>query len=177
MKTFGNGFGSALWRGRLVVMVGVIASFVIALVLFYITTVDVVYTVLSVYGYANPALSSLERTHFRTTIVTHAAGIFDGYLFASILVIFAIGLYELFIGRISLGRDEDGAGRNVLMVGNLDDLKERLAKVVFLILIVRYFEYALELPVQSATDLVYLAVGIGLIAVAIFLAGRSRSRS
>jgi uncharacterized membrane protein YqhA len=74
----------------------------------------------------------------------------------------------LFIRRLSSSAD----GSNVLLVRNLDDLKERLAKVVFLILLVRYFEYALELPVQTPTDLLYLAVGIGIVAFAIFIASR-----
>ena len=90
MKNFANGFGSALWRGRFVVMVGVAASFVVALVLFYITTVDVVYTVMSVSGYASPGLDLAERSRMRTMIIAHIAGIFDGYLFAAILIIFAM---------------------------------------------------------------------------------------
>jgi uncharacterized membrane protein YqhA len=168
MNNFANGFGSALWRGRFVVMVGVVCSFVVALVLFYITTVDVVYTVMGVAGYANPALEATARARMGTQIIARVAGIFDGYLFAAILIIFAIGLYELFIRRLSSSAD----GSNVLLVRNLDDLKERLAKVVFLILLVRYFEYALELPVQTPTDLLYLAVGIGIVAFAIFIASR-----
>jgi hypothetical protein len=46
-----------------------------------------------------------------------------------------------------------------------------------LILVVRYFEYALELRVQTANDLLALAVGIGIIALAIFLTGFRTQRA
>jgi hypothetical protein len=53
-------------------------------------------------------------------------------------------------------------------------LKDRLAKVVFLILIVTYFEYALRATYDTATDLLALAAGIALIAGAIWLTGRTK---
>ncbi len=40
---------------------------------------------------------------------------------------------------------------------------------MFLILIVRYFEFALEAPIAGALDLLYLAIGIALIALSLFL--------
>ena len=71
-------------------------------------------------------------------------------------------------GKIEAAESSELAQR-LLLIESIDDLKERLAKVIFLILIVRYFEYALETPIQTATDLVSLAVGIALIALGIFL--------
>jgi hypothetical protein len=47
-----------------------------------------------------------------------------------------------------------------------------LANVVFLILIVRYFEYALQSDVTGPLDLLELAVGIALIAVSLYLTSR-----
>jgi uncharacterized membrane protein YqhA len=175
MNRFETGLATFLWRSRLVVIVAVLASLVVSLVLFYITSVDVVYIVGEVRHYADPGLTIAERGRLHGTIVAHAAAIFDGYLFAAILVIFALGLYELFVGKIH-SADQSEAGVNVLLVRDLDDLKERLAKVVFLILVVRYFEYALELQIDTTVDLLYLAVGIGLIALAIFLASRRAQR-
>ncbi len=96
------------------------------------------------------------------------AEILDGLLFATILLIFALGLYELFISKIEAAENSEFAAR-LLLIRSLDDLKERLAKLIFLILIVRYFEYSLEQKIDIPASLLYLAVGIALIAVALFL--------
>ena len=62
----------------------------------------------------------------------------------------------------------------VLLIRTFDDLKDRLAKVIFLILIVTYFEYALRGTYDTAQDLLYLAVGIALVAGSIWLTNRSK---
>jgi uncharacterized membrane protein YqhA len=161
-----------LWNSRLAVVVAVVASLIVALVMLYVATVDVVYLLAKVAHYASPALAGDERARLHGSIVAQVAAIVDGYLFAAIMIIFGIGMYELFIGKIEAAERLDG-GSNVLAVRDLDDMKERLAKVVFLILVVRYFEYALDQPVGSSLDLLYLAIGIGLIALSIFLTARS----
>jgi uncharacterized membrane protein YqhA len=88
------------------------------------------------------------------------------------MIIFALGLYELFIGKIEVIENSELASR-LLLIRSLDDLKNRLAKVVFLILVVLYFERALEATVDSPLDLLYLAVGVFLIAAALYLTTRS----
>lgn len=60
----------------------------------------------------------------------------------------------------------------LLLIRSLDDLTERLAKVVFLILIVPYFEYALQATIAAPLDLLYLAIGIVLISAALYLSSR-----
>src|SRR5579875_3322199 len=101
--------------------------------------------------------------------IAHVATTIDGYLFATILIIFALGLYELFIGKIDAAEQSEIA-RRLLLIHSIDDLKERLAKVVFLILLVRYFEFALQAEVtDSAVALLYFAIGVALVALAIYL--------
>lgn len=161
-----------LWGSRLVILVAVAASIVVALVMLYMATVDVVFLVGKVAQYGNPAMLADERSHLHGVIVAKAAAIVDGYLFAAIMIIFGIGMYELFIAKIALA-ERVRSSANVLAVHDLDDMKERLAKVVFLILVVRYFEYAIDSPIDTPLDLLYLAAGIGLIALSIFLTARS----
>jgi uncharacterized membrane protein YqhA len=87
------------------------------------------------------------------------------------MLIFAFGLYELFVSRIDAAERSEIAPR-LLLIDNIDDLKARLANVVFLILIVRYFEYALQSDVNGPLDLLELAVGIALIALSLYLTSR-----
>lgn len=53
--------------------------------------------------------------------------------------------------------------------GRVDDLKDRLAKVVLLVLIVEFLQYTFAVNFTSALDLLYLAVGIALIGLALYL--------
>ena len=53
---------------------------------------------------------------------------------------------------------------------SLDDLKSRLAKVVMMILVVRYFEYALGMDFTSSMDLLQFAGGIALLGLALYFA-------
>jgi uncharacterized membrane protein YqhA len=166
-------FEKLLWNSRLITLVAVVASLVVALVMFYVATTDAFFLARDVTHYA--ALAADARGKMHASIVAHVAEIVDGYLFATILIIFGLGLYELFISKIDAIEDSTIASR-VLLIRSLDDLKERLAKVVFLILIVRYFEYALESTPGTPLDLLYLAIGIALIALALYLT-QERHRS
>ena len=166
MKVFESLFERLLWNSRLITLVAVIASLVVAFVMFYIATADVVFLLGEVRHYAS--LAADAREHLHASVVAHVAEIVDGYLFATILIIFALGLYELFVSKIDAIESSPIAPR-VLLIRSLDDLKERLAKVVFLILIVRYFQYALEATINAPVDLLYLAIGIALIAFSLYL--------
>jgi uncharacterized membrane protein YqhA len=84
------------------------------------------------------------------------------------LLIFALGLYELFISKIDLA-DSSQHASNVLMISSLDDLKSRLAKVVMMILVVRYFEFALGMDFNTPMDLLQFAGGIALLGLALYL--------
>src|SRR5262249_53903134 len=141
-------FESILWNSRLVVLVAVVASVVVSLAVFYIATVDVFWLLGEVRHYHDVALDAATRTELRASIIAYVVEVVDGYLLAAIMLIFALGLYELFISRIDVAEGSEFASR-LLLIRSLDDLKDRLAKVVLLILVVKFFEYALELHVEK----------------------------
>ncbi len=161
-------FERFLWRSRFMVMVAVVASLLISFAMFYIATVDAWYTLSYLFEYASPALSGEERAALRGSMVAHIVEIVDGYLLATVLLIFALGLYELFISEIKTAEGESISG-SVLVIESLDDLKNRLAKVILMILIVRFFEYAIGMHFESPVDLLYLSGGIALIGLALYL--------
>jgi uncharacterized membrane protein YqhA len=174
MRALERLFEGVLWNSRLLVLVAVIASIVGAILMFYIASVDTVYLVQDVTHYAGSEAYVRAKEHAK--IVAHVAAIIDGYLFAAIMIIFSLGLYELFIGRIAAAETSEVAPR-LLLIHTLDDLKDRLAKVVFLILIVRYFEYALQSDIGGPLDLLYLAIGIALIALSLYLTSKNGHNS
>jgi uncharacterized membrane protein YqhA len=162
-------FEKILWNSRLVVLAAVVASLLAAIAMFYMASVDAVYMLSHLAHYASPALEAAERVDLRATTVTHVVEIVDGYLLATVLLIFSLGLYELFISKIDHAEGSENAS-NVLMISSLDDLKSRLAKVVMMILVVRYFEYALRMDFKTPMDLLQFAGGIALLGLALYLA-------
>jgi uncharacterized membrane protein YqhA len=168
-------FEKILWNSRLVVLAAVIASLVAAIAMFYMASVDAVYMISHLGTYASPSLSEVERIALRSSTVTHVVEIVDGYLLATVLLIFSLGLYELFISKIDHAAESENAS-NVLMITSLDDLKSRLAKVVMMILVVRYFEYALGMTFLTPMDLLQFAGGIALLGLALYLSHLADSK-
>ncbi len=164
----GKIFESLLWNSRLVVLSAVVASLLAAIAMFYMASVDAFYMISHLGDYASPALAPADRVILRSTTVTHVVEIVDGYLLATVLLIFSLGLYELFISKIDLAQESEGVS-NVLMITSLDDLKSRLAKVVMMILVVRYFEFALGMQFTTALELLQFAGGIALLGLALYL--------
>ena len=163
-------FEGFLWQSRFVVLFAVIASLVTSLAMFFLATVDAYFMSAHLIGYASPDLTGEARNAMRAETITHVVEIIDGYLLATVLLIFALGLYELFISPIDMAKKGgDSTASNVLIINSLDDLKARLAKVILMILIVRFFEHAISMKFDSPLDLLYLAAGIALIGVALFL--------
>ncbi len=162
-------FEGVLWQSRLVVLVAVVASIVGAVALFYMATVDAFYMITHLLHYASPALDSAARVALRGETVTHVVEIVDGYLLATFLLIFGLGLYELFISKIDQAEQAEN-GSQVLLINSLDDLKARLAKVVLMILIVRYFEHALGMSFETPLELLQFAGGIALLGLALYFA-------
>ncbi len=161
-----------LWNSRLVVFAAVIASLAASLAMFYLVTVDAFYMVTHLWDYASPQLSAAQRAEIRSSTITHVVEIVDGYLLATVLLIFALGLYELFISKIDQAEQAAGASR-VLVIRNLDDLKARLGKVVLMILIVKFFQHAVDMSFDTALDLLKLAGGIAGIGLALYLSHKA----
>jgi len=161
-------FESLLWNSRLIVLVAVIASLVVSGAMFYVATIDVIGLVSHLGAYADLHLAVDARAALRASTVTHVVEVVDGYLLAAIMLIFALGLYELFVSRIEVAEGSEFAAR-LLLIRSMDDLKDRLAKVVLLILVVKFFEYALQIQIRSPLDLLYLALGTLLVSGALWL--------
>lgn len=165
-------FESFLWNSRYVVLLAVIASLCVSLAMFYLATVDGFYTIVHLGDYASSAMDSHTRALLRSQTVTHIVEVIDGYLLATVLLIFALGLYELFISKIDEASESETAS-GVLLINSLDDLKARLAKVILMILIVRYFEHVVNMTFETPLDILYLALGISFIGLALYLTHKS----
>lgn len=159
-------FETILWNSRLLVIVAVVASLLVAMGVFYLATIDTI----EVFGHLGEYTQKhgAERVALREKVVSGIIEVIDGYLLAATMIIFALGLYELFIGKIELATESEHA-ENILLIRSLDDLKDRLAKMILLMLAIKFFEQSGRMNFQSPLDLLYLSVGVVLIAGSIAL--------
>lgn len=175
MKSLEHIFESILWGSRLIILLPVVFGLLLAVGMFVVATVDALVLIGEMFSYMNPALDEAARATLRLDTISEVVAVVDGYLLAAIMVIFSLGLYELFVNKIDRAENSEFATR-LLLIRNLDDLKDRLANVIMLILIVKFFQQALNLKYENPNDLLALAVGVILIAGALYLSGRANPK-
>ena len=168
MKMLEALFEGALWRSRYVVIVAVIASMIASFAIFYMATVDAAYLVSNILHYASPDMTGDARKLLHEQSITHVVEVVDGYLLATVMLIFSLGLYELFISDIDEAKGEARSSR-ILVIESLDDLKARLAKVILMILIVTLFQEAIQIKIGTPLDLLYLGGAIALVGLSLYL--------
>ena len=89
----------------------------------------------------------------------------DLYLIAVVLLIFSFGLYELFICKIQI---KDESSSKVLEIHTLDQLKDKLAKVIVMALIVAFFSKVLNMCMKSTQDMLFFAISILALAIGLY---------
>jgi len=164
----GQVFERVLWRTRWAVLLAVVCSILAALIMFYVSAADTYYAVQT---YSDYYLldTAAARDVMRAEAVGAVVKIIDIFLLAIVLMIFGLGLYELYISKIDHAyEDDDESAAHMLSINDLDDLKSRLGKVIMMILIVKFFEMAIGMQIESIRDLLIFGGGIFLIAVTLF---------
>jgi uncharacterized protein (TIGR00645 family) len=114
-------------------------------------------------------ITSPEYEHLLEMFVSSV----DVFLFAMVLIIFGVGIYELFISKIDPVEKKADNRPTWMQVSNVDDLKASLGKVILMVLIVTFFKYSIEVEYGNVNDLLKLGVGIILIAGALFITNKS----
>ncbi|MDO8925311.1 MAG: YqhA family protein [Sideroxyarcus sp.] len=160
-------FEGVLWNSRFVILTAVIGSLLAGFAIFYMASVDVVILFQHAMHYADSGLTEEARKALHDSTVSHIVEVVDGYLLATVMLIFSLGLYELFISDIDQAHGSKSSSK-ILVINNLDDLKSRLAKVILMIMIVTLFEEALNMHITQPIDLVYFGAAIALIALALY---------
>jgi uncharacterized membrane protein YqhA len=173
-KFFESLLEGSLWNSRFVIMFAVLGSLFAGFAIFYLATVDVVFLVKHALHYASPDLNDEARKILHDNIVSHIVEVVDGYLLGTVMLIFSLGLYELFISDIDQAHGTKASSK-ILVINNLDDLKSRLAKVILMIMIVTLFEESLHMKLTAPIDLLYLGGSIALIGLALYLSHAAES--
>jgi uncharacterized membrane protein YqhA len=160
-------FESALWNSRLIVILAVIFGSISSIVLFIAGSLEVIRTLESA---ITP--SSLEVSH--SGLLVGIIGAVDLFLIATVLLIFSFGIYELFISKIDIARSSE-AYSTLLEISTLDDLKNKIIKVIIMVLIVSFFQRVLELQITNSLDMLMMAASIAAICIGVYFLHRIKA--
>jgi uncharacterized membrane protein YqhA len=153
-------FESALWRSRLIVLLAVVFGAASAIILFISGSLEILNTLEHSVSFAP---LSVDHTELLIGII----GAVDFYLIAMVLLIFSFGIYELFISKLDIARNSE-AFHTILEISTLDDLKNKIIKVIIMVLIVSFFQQVLSLTLSTSYDMLFMALSIAAICIGVF---------
>jgi uncharacterized membrane protein YqhA len=154
-------FEKAIWSSRLFIYLPVVFGLLGAIVLFIVASIDIVDVVKMTF---NAYFGHHHPEHFHAEVVSGIIGAVDLYLIAVVMLIFSFGLYELFISEI----DEAKTSSKVLEIHSLDQLKDKLAKVIIMVLLVGFFQRIIHMEFHTALEMLYFAISILGLSVALY---------
>jgi uncharacterized protein (TIGR00645 family) len=156
-------FEKVLWQSRFLVLLAVIPSLIGAVVLFVIGSMDIFKVVVGTWHY----MTGSNTVDIHETVVTDIVGAVDIYLIAIVLLIFGLGTYKLFISKIE--QEEVSELTHLLDVTSIDELKDKIARVVILALIIEFFRAVVDIRFDTPLSAIYLAVSVLALSAAILL--------
>ena len=160
---FEDKFESILWNLRYVVILAVILSVLASITLFIIGSWDIGHSIV----FQNPLTN--DSINHNNDLLFKIISSIDIFLIGIVLLIFGFGVYELFISEIDIAKEK--FSDSTLKINTLDQLKNKIIKVVIIVLIVKFFEKILKLTPNFNTpqDLLLLSVSILAICLGFFL--------
>ncbi|MDR0761426.1 MAG: YqhA family protein [Campylobacteraceae bacterium] len=160
-------FGTVLWSSRLVSFLAVIFSLAGAIILFIVASYDIVDMAIMAFKFF---FKNYHPDNFHADIVGGIIGAIDLYLMAIVMLIFSFGIYELFIGSIKEANESKTS--KILEIHSLDQLKDKVAKVIVMVLIVNFFQRIMHLDFTTGTDMLYFAISILALCVGLYFLGK-----
>lgn len=157
-------FETSLWNSRLFTLLAVIFSMIGAVILFIVASLDVWDVVGMMY---DMFVHHAHPEHLHEDVVANIIGAIDLYLIAVVLLIFSFGIYELFISEIDAAEKDEKASK-ILAIHSLDQLKDKIAKVIIMVLVVNFFQRVLHTQYNGALEMLYFSVSILLLSVGLY---------
>lgn len=162
-------FEQTLWNSRFIIILAVVFGLIGAMVLFIVASIDIYETTKYV---INTYFSHAHPEHFHDEVVGGLIGAVDLYLIGVVMLLFSFGVYELFISEIDPAKDSQGKENQLLAIHSLDQLKDKISKVIVMVLVVGFFQKVGHTEFNGALDLLYLAISITAVAVGLYFLGK-----
>ncbi len=158
-------FEHGLWSSRFIILLAVVFGLIGAILLFAVASFDIYNTAVYV---INTYSTHAHPEHFHDDVVGGIIGAVDLYLIGVIMLIFSFGIYELFISDIDPAKDTEGNENQLLAVHSLDQLKDKISKVIVMVLVVGFFQKVGHTVFSGALELLYLALSITAVSVGLY---------
>jgi len=162
-------FESSLWATRFMVILAVVFGLIGAVVLFVVASFDIYDTAKFV---INTYLTHAHPETFHEDVVGGIIGAVDLYLIGVVMLLFSFGLYELFISEIEVAKDDSGEDNKILAIHSLDQLKDKISKVIVMVLVVGFFQKVGHTQYNGALDMLYFSISITAVAVGLYFLGK-----
>ena len=162
-------FESGLWASRFMVILAVVFGLIGAVVLFSVASIDIFVTAKYVF---TTYTTGAHPDKFHQDVVGGIIGAVDLYLIGVVMLLFSFGLYELFISEIDAAKDETGKDNKILAIHSLDQLKDKISKVIVMVLVVGFFQKVGHTTYSGALDMLYFALSITAVAVGLYFLGK-----
>lgn len=165
-KTWGveKFFERCLWSSRFLVVLAVVASLCASLVLFLIGAFDILNLIWDI---VKASLGKGPKVDLHGAALGTIVGSIDIFLIAVVSLIFSFGLYELFISHIDAADSTESS--NILDIGSLDVLKDKIGQVIIMALIVKFFQLTLSMKINAIADMLPFAGSVCILSLAFFL--------
>lgn len=167
MSMIENKFEKTLWSTRFIVLIAVILSIISSVSLFLLGGWDIIQATIN----NNPLFNQEVNTN--NDLLFKIISSIDLFLIGIVLLIFGFGVYELFISEIDFAKGK--FADSTLKINSLDQLKNKIIKVVIIVLIVKFFEKVLKLSdnFETPQDLVFFSLSILSICIGYYLINRN----
>ncbi|MFT7003640.1 MAG: putative membrane protein YqhA [Sulfurimonas sp.] len=162
-------FEGTLWSSRFIVILAVIFGLIGAIIFFIVASFDIYETAKYV---INTYITHAHPENFHDDVVGGIIGAVDLYLIGIVMLIFSFGVYELFISDIDAAKDETGNENKILAIHSLDQLKDKISKVIVMVLVVGFFQKVGYTQYNGALDMLYFALSITAVAVGLYFLGK-----
>ena len=161
-----NKFEKFLWNFRYITILAVILSILSAFTLILIGSWDIIEAVIFYNPLFDASISSNNELLFKLISAI------DLFLIGIVLLIFGFGIYELFVSEIDFANSK--FTESTLKIRDLDQLKNKIIKVIIIVLIVKFFEKVLKFSENftSPMDILYFGLSILSICVGYYLINR-----
>ena len=161
-----NKLGKILWNFRYITILAVLLSIISAFSLIVLGSWDIIQAVIFYNPLFDDSISNNNELLFKIISAI------DLFLIGIVLLIFGFGIYELFVSEIDFANAK--FTESTLKIRDLDQLKNKIIKVIIIVLIVKFFEKVLKYSENFTTpmDLLYFGLSILSICLGYYLINR-----
>lgn len=174
IERFFEGF---LWRGRIVILLAVGGLLIGALVVFLVGALETISLAAHAIEQVREHGIGLEP-EFYNEVLINVITLVDILLVGIALLIFGMGTYDLFISRLEPAKEQKDIRSDWFVFDSLDALKDKLGKVVIIILVITFLKSVVHVEFKEPIELLWLGGGICLVALGLmFHSGKTMKKS